>query len=66
MIGWLLACIKEPEPMHLVCRRVGVQVSDKIFDVGVGAGAIVLSLLRLGFKRVMSVDPYIADDIFKR
>ena len=63
IIGWFLAFFKNPDPMHLVYRRVGLKVSDRLLDVGGGAGAHVLSLFRLGFRRVMSVDPYISRDV---
>ena len=63
LIGWFLAYFKDPDPIHLVYRRIGLKVSDRLLDVGGGAGAHVLSLLSIGFRRVMSVDPYISDDV---
>jgi 2-polyprenyl-3-methyl-5-hydroxy-6-metoxy-1,4-benzoquinol methylase len=64
VIGWLLAFFKSPDPIHLVYRRVGLKPSDKLLDVGGGAGAHALSLFRIGFKSVMSVDPFISEDVF--
>jgi hypothetical protein len=63
LIGWFLAFFKNPDPIHLVYRRVGLKISDRLLDVGGGAGTHVLSLLRIGFRRVMSVDPYISGDV---
>ncbi len=64
IIGRLLAFFKSPDPMHIVYRRIGLNPSDKLLDVGGGAGAHVLSLFRIGFKNVMSVDPFISKDVF--
>ncbi len=64
VVGWILAFLKTPDPIHLVYRRAGLKPSDKLLDVGGGAGAHVLSLLHIGFKNVMSVDPFILKDVF--
>ena len=64
VIGWFLSFFKNPDPIHLVYRRVGLKISDSLLDVGGGAGSHVLSLLRIGFKSVMSVDPFISKDVF--
>jgi len=64
VIGWFLALFKSPDPLHLVYRRVGLKASDKLLDVGGGAGNHVLSLFHIGFKSVMSVDPFISKDVY--
>lgn len=64
LVGSILSRFKAPDPMHLVYRRVGLKNSDKILDVGGGAGAHASSLIKLGVKNVMSVDPFILEDVF--
>ena len=64
LVGWFLAFFKNPDPIHLIYQRVGLKFSDRLLDVGGGAGAHVLSLFQIGFQHVMSIDPYISKDIF--
>jgi len=64
VFGSILSFFRTPNPMHLVYRRVGLKLSDRILDVGGGAGEHVSSLLNIGFKNVMSVDPFISEDVF--
>ena len=64
ILGWFLALFKNPDPLHLVYRRIGLKSSDKILDVGGGSGLHALSLQRIGFKNALSVDPFISNNIF--
>jgi SAM-dependent methyltransferase len=64
LIGWILSMTKAPDPMHSVYRRVQLKPSDRLLDVGGGAGGHVASLQSLGFRDVMSVDPNIDEDVF--
>ena len=64
ILGAVLRLFKSPDPIHLVYRRIGLKVSDKILDVGGGAGEHALSLFRIGFSHVMSVDPFILENVF--
>lgn len=43
--------------------RLQLQSESRILDVGCGSGALLKSLLRLGFRRLEGADPYIDGDI---
>ena len=64
IVGSIFSFFKTPDPIHLVYRRIGLERSDKILDVGGGGGAHVSNLLNIGIKNVMSVDPFISEDVF--
>lgn len=62
-----LECIakrwEEDYAIFWVYRRAGLKKSDKILDVGSGAGAHVLHLIESGFNNALGIDPFIASDI---
>ena len=60
LVGRFLTHFKSSDPIYAVYRRVGVKFTDKILDVGGGSGAHMISLNGIGFKEVMSVDPFLS------
>jgi SAM-dependent methyltransferase len=63
--GWLgrwLCKQRVPQPDLASLRRVGVQTSWNILDVGCGRGALLSTLWRAGFRHLAGIDPYLPAD----
>ncbi|HSC54375.1 MAG TPA: class I SAM-dependent methyltransferase [Phnomibacter sp.] len=44
-------------------RKVGLKTSDRILDVGSGAGLLTYIFYNAGFKHISGIDPYLSKDI---
>jgi SAM-dependent methyltransferase len=63
-IGALLALLSRRHSEHFDWFRRGkVRLDSAIVDIGCGAGKLLRQLQRDGFKNLLGVDPFIADDI---
>jgi len=64
--GWpgrVLACFIPPRLDVQCLRRVPLRKDMRILDVGCGRGQLLSVLHRAGFRRLLGVDPFLAEDV---
>jgi len=44
-------------------RKLGARLDDRILDVGSGTGAMLINLQTMGFRNLVGVDPFVAEEI---
>ena len=59
VIGYLLSRGRQPPPVLEWLRRIGMRKGSQLLDVGSGVGHLLFFLRRLGFGRLVGVDPFI-------
>ncbi|MBA3903426.1 MAG: methyltransferase [Rhodocyclaceae bacterium] len=61
-VGGGLIALTRPEPLLNVLSAAGIAPSQRILDVGCGAGLLLDRLARAGFSALMGADPFIEAD----
>ncbi len=61
--NWLLKIWRTP-PLIRWLEPIGIKRTDKILDVGCGAGQLLLDMCNIGFTNISGIDPFIGHDIF--
>lgn len=64
IFGGLLYFAKKPNAILRLYGDLGVKLSDRILDVGCGAGNSVRDLQEIGCDGALGVDPFIGQDIY--
>jgi SAM-dependent methyltransferase len=62
LIGWLVSLVLGPHGTMAAIRRARIPPNARVLDVGCGAGALISSMKRLGYRNVSGIDPYIKCD----
>jgi SAM-dependent methyltransferase len=62
-IGWAVTKAFASNDAMISLRRLALQKSARILDVGCGAGNLLQDLRHLGFANVSGADPYIESDL---
>lgn len=58
-----LAYLFSPEPKLATLKKIKLNYSSRIMDVGCGAGNLLHSLKDIGFKNLLGIDPFNKEDI---
>lgn len=62
-VGGGLIALTRPEPLLSILSAAGLSPSQRILDVGCGAGLLLDRLARAGFSTLMGADPFIEADL---